>query len=66
MKSSEWARDGGQASPDKNSHRFARKMQNKRYRASPSEIRSAVVNEFHGVKVVGGSVAEFKKSAWVC
>ena len=30
----------------------------KRYKASPSEIRSAVVNEFHGVKVVGGKVAE--------
>ena len=26
--------------------------------ASPGEIRSAVVNEFHGVKVVGGEVAE--------
>ncbi len=30
----------------------------KRYKARPSEIRSAVVNEFHGVKVVGGKVAE--------
>ena len=29
-----------------------------KYKARPSEIRSAVVNEFHGVKVVGGSVAE--------
>ena len=28
------------------------------YSASPGEIRSAVVNEFHGVKVVGGEVAE--------
>ena len=26
--------------------------------ASPGEIRSAVVNEFHGVKVVGGEVGE--------
>ena len=42
----------------KNSHRFARKIQKKLYKASPSEIRSAVVNEFHGVKVVGGEVAE--------
>ena len=30
----------------------------KRYKASPSETHSAVVNEFHGVKVVGGEVAE--------
>jgi dTDP-4-amino-4,6-dideoxygalactose transaminase len=42
MKSSGWARDGGQASLDKNSHRFARKIQNKQYKA----------------RVVGGSVAE--------
>ncbi len=30
----------------------------KNYKPSPGEIRSAVVNEFHGVKVVGGNVAE--------
>jgi dTDP-4-amino-4,6-dideoxygalactose transaminase len=42
MKSSGWARDGGQASLDKNSYRFARKRQNKLYKA----------------RVVGGAVAE--------
>jgi len=38
----------------------------KRYKASPSEIRSAVVNEFHGVKVVGGEVAEDLFSRGLC
>jgi len=28
------------------------------YKASPCEIRSAVVNEFHGVKVIDGEIAE--------
>ena len=35
-----------------------KRTQNKnRYKASPGEIRSAVVNEFHRVKVVGSDVA---------
>jgi dTDP-4-amino-4,6-dideoxygalactose transaminase len=43
-------------------HRFSQIAQKselkKRYKASPSEIRSAVVNEFHKARVIGGEVAE--------
>jgi dTDP-4-amino-4,6-dideoxygalactose transaminase len=45
--------------PEFNSRKKAQNTQNgRRYKASPGEIRSVVVNEFHGVKVVGGEVAE--------
>ena len=42
-----------------NSRKKAQNTQNKNtYKASPGEIRSAVANEFHRVRVVGGEVAE--------
>ena len=42
-----------------NSRKKAHNTQNKNtYKANPSEIRSAVVNEFHRARVVGGEVAE--------
>ena len=42
-----------------NSRKNTQNTQNKdRYKASPGEIRSAVVNEFHRARVVGGEVAE--------